>query len=95
LDLGAAAWLLESCTNTPVVDDDDRRRPLDAASGGEIGVQLVLESAKIEGLMVASSLEHLGEEALRPPRSAGGRRVEEEELWAMRALCDRSPRVSC
>ncbi len=67
LDLPAAARPLEAGANDLVLDDDEGRHRPDAESLDEVRTLLLVHPVEPERAVVASPLEHLGQEPLGTP----------------------------
>ena len=63
-DVAAAARSLEPRLDAPVVDDQDRGHALDAEALGEVGSPVDRDAHEVEGVVVATALEHLGDVTL-------------------------------
>ena len=62
-----------------ILDDDERRDIVDPESGREIGALRRVDTVELEGAVIMSALEHLGEESLDPAAVARRLRGEEDE----------------
>jgi hypothetical protein len=71
---------METRANALVLDDDQSRNLIDLEPLDQLRVLIDVYATQPKRLMVASALQHLRHEPLRPARPPRGDRVEEEKL---------------
>lgn len=71
LELLAAARRNDTPNQLPPLDDADRRHLSDAELLGEVEPPIDRHAHKVERVVVAAPLQHLGDESLDPPATAG------------------------
>jgi len=84
LDHLTAAWLHKATAHMIVLDNDERGCAFDAKALDEVGSLVLVDAVELEGGVVVSALQHLGEEPVDAAGRARDRRVEEDEPGPVR-----------